>query len=456
MRKIYILDTSVLINDPETIFKFGNHDVVVPITVLEELDRKKRELNGIGQGAREASRQIFACQQYGSLKDGAKLPTGGKLKISYGGANWNELPVGFEKNNDNRILLIAKEQQKKDSSRKVYIVSHDTNLLLKATACGFETESCIARKSASSSQTGITAIDVPNATPELYAEFTKRQALDFGQIGDLKPDKLFENQCCRLLFGNRQHCLAICKKGERLFRFIPRPKGRDHAGIHALNDEQVLALALLMDPEIGIVALSGKPGSGKTLLALWAGYTQMKAAKYDQLIVYRPMHDVDKSMGFLPGDVTEKYHPWCQPIMDNFELILKSEPQEDRHDGPKNPPVHSTGYMSRLTDLINEGSLLLSPITFVRGRSLLDKFAIGDESQNWSRDVVKTLLTRKGRNTKMVITGDPEQIDNPYLDYNSNGLSIAIDSLRGQKSFGYIIMTRSERSEDAQMVANLM
>jgi PhoH-like ATPase len=223
-----------------------------------------------------------------------------------------------------------------------------------------------------------------------------------------------------------------------------------------LNDEQVLALALLLDPEIGIVALSGKPGSGKTLLALLAGHTQMQDGKYEQMIVYRSTHDVDKSMGYLPGDADDKYQPWCQPIVDNFELILESEPPQADTATKRDRIVHSTEHQSRLFNLLKTRKLLMSLITFVRGRSLHRKFAIGDEAQNWTRHVVKTLLTRKGFGTKMVITGDPEQIDNPYLDRNSNGLSLAIDSLRGQKSFGYIIMTKSERSDDAQMVANLM
>jgi PhoH-like ATPase len=452
MRKAYIVDTSALINDPETIFKFGDNDVIVPITVLEELDRKKKDFNGAGPGAREASRQIFACQQYGSLREGARLPTGGTIRISYEAANWNELPIGLEKTNDNRILLIAKKWKKKD--HKVVIVSQDTNLLLKAMACDLGTENCVGKRSSNGLGIGIMAIEVPNA--DLYAEFTKQSALRFNQISGMDQSKLFENQCCSLHFGG-QSCLALCKKSQNFFQFVPRPRTSSRKGIQPLNDEQVLALALMLDPEIGIVALSGKPGSGKTLLALLAGYGQMQLGKYEQMIIYRSTHDVDKSMGYLPGDADDKYQPWCQPIVDNFELILESEPpQADTTTHKRERVIHSTEHRSRLAELLKTGKLLMTAITFVRGRSLHRKFAIGDESQNWTRHVVKTLLTRKGFGTKMVITGDPEQIDNPYLDRNSNGLSIAIDSLRGQKTFGHIIMTKSERSDDAQMVATLM
>jgi PhoH-like ATPase len=437
--KHFILDTNVLLHDPLAIFKFEENDIIVPITVIEEVDRFKKDMNETGRNARQVSRILDDLRKKGSLATGVRLESGGNLRVELYNQEVARLlpPELSEERGDNRILAIAVDIKNKNGRMPVILVTKDTNLRIKADAIGLDAEDYESDKV---------------AIEELYAGFTELEVgadlVDrfYGQGWVDGRDDLLPNQFVNLKDGANPSHSAIGKYNAEHRRIVPIAKvGKEGIwSIHPRNREQVFALDALLDDSIKIVTLVGKAGTGKTLLAIAAGlHKTAEENVYNRLLVSRPVFPMGKDLGFLPGDIEEKLAPWMQPIFDNVELLLSGHEAEKRH---------SKGYR----ELMAMGIMEIEPLTYIRGRSIPNQYMIVDEAQNLTPHEIKTIVTRAGEGTKIVLTGDPYQIDNPYVDSSSNGLTYLVERFKEQSISGHITMMKGERSELAELAANLL
>ncbi len=438
MPKLYILDTNVLLHDPGAMFCFEENDVVIPITVIEEVDRFKRDLSEKGRNARTVSRWLDDLRTKGHLQDGVPLGKGGQLRVAFHHAQTlDQLPPELHGDSaDNRILAIALECQSQQG-QAVVLVTKDTNLRIKADAVGLIAEDYETDKvDIEELYTGRGEVSVSEeALQELHHNGFLRLAGDW-----------HDNQCLLLTCASQpQHKVysRYLSQGGGVIACAPLP----HQGISRLeprNAEQRFAFDLLLDPKVQLVTLVGKAGTGKTLLALAAGLHQVAdERRYQRLLVARPVFPLGRDLGFLPGDVQEKIAPWMKPIYDNLELMLS--PRSGR--GGSQP-----GWQS----LIDMGLLEIEALTYIRGRSIPEQYVIIDEAQNLTPHEVKTILTRVGEGTKIVLTGDPYQIDNPYVDASSNGLTYVVERFKDQAIAGHITLLQGERSPLAELAANLL
>ena len=444
MNKVFVLDTNILLNDPKSIFKFEENDVVIPISVIEEIDNFKKDLSETGRNAREVSRILDRLREKGTLSSGIKLDDdkddSGRLFV-YLGHNMEILPELLADNTDNHILAIALTLQKQfGEGRHVIIVTKDSNLRIKADAFGIAAEDYEADKvDISHLYTGITKVPVEaEAINEFY---TKREI-------SLENTKLYPNQFVVLedKDDSNQFVYGVYDEQSELIRMLD-PHSEGVWGIYPRNIEQTFALEALLDDNIKLVTISGQAGTGKTLLAIAAGLTKTTDEdEYQKLLVARPVFPLGKDLGFLPGDLDEKLNPWMQPIFDNLELLLGGSGFHSRQ------KRLSKSYQ----ELINQGILQVEPLTYIRGRSLPNQYFVVDESQNLTPHEIKTILTRAGEGTKIVLTGDPYQIDNPYIDSENNGLTYVIDAFRNERIAAHVTLTRGERSELASKAANLL
>lgn len=485
MKKFYVLDTSSLLHDWRTLTKFDApfNEIHIPIVVISELNSKKRDQDNNGFNARQVSRILMTYKNQGSLKDGVKLPNGGTLKVSYNGESWDSLPAGLPKTNDNRILLVAKKIQnilKKRSDRrsKIIVITEDSNLAITASACDIHSESCsdtLSDSSASELYSGYTSLSFDEHS--LLGKINTEKMISAELFPSAEIEKLYPNQCCKLYWeGNEQkYALAIFKKSSNIFRLVPKPSSLDvpkdfyPENIRPKNDEQAFAYALLNDPDIWLVTMLGKAGTGKTLMALAAAYRQLEVS-HNRIVVYRPVVGVGEGLGHLKGGLEEKLQPWCRPIYDNMELILGNGDFQDQSGmeevyagkrkkkkvRSKNAQAKQYRLTNPVDDLVYAGLLEMSAVFHTRGRTLLDSFVVVDEGQNTKPLTAKTLITRAGKGTKMVICGDADQIDAPYLNELTNGLTYVIMGFLGQEMFGHITMHKSERSDLAQLGADLL
>jgi PhoH-like ATPase len=442
LKKIYIPDTNVLLYDPRAIFKFADNEVVIPITVIEEIDHFKKDENETGRNARALSRSLDELRTQGGLAKGVALPEGGTLRVDLGSGKGDQLRQLFTKRQaDISILAIVLDVKEKADGRPVIFLTKDTNLRIRADALG------------------ITAVDYePHVIPldDLYKGWrvvrwpTERLDLLSKQgeidLADLKP---YPNEM--LLFrsdnGDNRSVLAKAVPEQNKARLL-RESRRPIWGIHPRNLEQTLALELLLDDSIRLVTLVGKAGTGKTLLAIAAGLHKVSdESVYHRLLVSRPVFPLGKEIGFLPGDLEEKLLPWMQPIFDNVELLMSASSGREKRKG-------SSSYSYQ--ELINMGMLAIEPLTYIRGRSIPNQFMIVDEAQNLTPHELKTIITRVGDNTKIVITGDPYQIDNPYVDSMNNGLTYVVDRFKEEKVAGHVTLVKGERSPLAELASNIL
>lgn len=453
--KVFVLDTSVLVHDPNVVENLGDNIVVIPIWVIEELDKLKREPD-VGSNARLASRGLDEYRKKGFLTDGVATNNRGTVFVNYSGDDFSVLPIGLEHNNDNRIIVVAKKWQDKNPSHAVTVVSKDVNLRLKANSCGIASDDYLFDKNISSPDelySGTKLVDVSNSELDIVGGLKERpqEAVKLSSIEIHENSDLLPNQCCILKNSKEKIALAIFKNLQSAFfsvraNFPQVPK----ESVHPINDEQWLAYALLMDQSISLVTLVGAPGSGKTLISLLAGYHQLET-RYSQILVYRPHIELGKSLGYLPGTIQEKFQPWMHPISDNFNLILRTPIKNPKGASKSEKKEEVSAY-----DFMDRNLLEISPITFIRGRSIHQKFVIIDEAQNLTPHEVKTIITRIGQDSKIVLTGDPSQIDKPFLDSVSNGLSYVVQRFAGQEIYGHITMKKTERSKLAELAARLL
>jgi PhoH-like ATPase len=433
--KNYILDTNVLLHDPNSLLNFDEHYVLVPIEVIEEIDRFKRESTELGRNARTVSRMLDGFRGEGSLSKGVELPNGGKLKIAFH-RNGHGETVFPKESVDDRILALAAGIQQAQPKGATILVSKDINLRIKADALGllaedYETD----RVFVTDLYTGMVDLTV---SAEKIAAFRAKSELPLES-----GKKYCPNEYCTLMDESNPKKALLTKVDPTGTKLIPIHDCREGVwGIKPRNKEQHFALDALLDDRVKLVTLMGKAGTGKTLVALAAGLKRVvNDREFRRLIVARPTISMGKELGFLPGSLEEKLAPWMQPIHDALEMLSDLNMGHDHR---------------RSGDLMRNGSIMVEALSYIRGRSIANQFMIIDEAQNLTPLEAKTIITRVGHGTKIVFTGDPYQIDNPYVDSSSNGFNYIVSRFRDQAIAAHVELQKGERSELAELAANIL
>lgn len=442
MRKVYVLDTNVLLQDRQAIFSFDEHEVVIPSVVLEEVDSKKRNMDEIGHNARETSRIIDRFRNKGKLYEGVPLPNGGKVRIELNHRSFSKMEDIFpERTNDNRILAVAlnlyHEEQKKANPKDVTLVSKDILMRVKADALGLKAEDFL-------NERAVKEDSVYDGFQEMYIQ--KEDFDTFFHTGELKlegkiQEMFYPNEF--VLMKNRDHpsqsAIGIVQPEQHK---IEQCKFQNEYawGIKPRNAQQVMAFELLFRQDIPLVTMIGKAGTGKTLLSLAAGLMQVEdLGLYKKMLVARPIVPMGNDIGYLPGEKEEKLKPWMQPIYDNLEFLFD---------------VKKTEELDRILSGI--GSIQVEALTYIRGRSIPEQLILIDEAQNLTKHEVKTILTRIGEGSKVILLGDPYQIDHPYLDEYNNGLVHVVEKFKHHPLSGHVKMLKGERSSLAQLAADIL
>ncbi|NCN05234.1 MAG: PhoH family protein [Spirochaetales bacterium] len=428
--KSFVIDTNVLIHRPDAILSFKDNEVVIPLWVLEELDRLKTFSDERGRNARHAIRFIDGVSKNSNLSEGVKLENGSTLRVIM---STGSMPTGFlEDKTDNKIILSAYELQQQ--GRQVFFVSKDINARVKAMALGIRAVDYEKQKvNYDKLYSGYGRIDasqetlgnlratgsIPwndNPTPNFYLILTDKSDPENNEIARYRA----ETSTLSLV----DHRLPSV------------------AGIRPMNHQQRMAMDLLLDDSVSLVSLVGKAGTGKTLLAMAAGlYLTMEKKSYSRVLVSRPVVPMGKDIGYLPGAKNEKLSHWMQPLFDNLEYIFS---------------VYHKQNVKTLDQLIANKIIELEALSYIRGRSLPGQYIVIDEAQNLSPHEIKTIVSRAGEGSKVVLTGDPQQIDSPYLDANSNGLSYLAEAFKAQTIAGHVTLEKSERSRLAELAAELL
>lgn len=443
MKKIFVLDTNVLLHDPNSIFSFKEHEVIIPAVVLEEIDSKKRNADEIGRNARTVSRLLDGLREKGHLHSGVELEHGGTLKVELNHRSFVKVQEMFgEISNDNRILAVAlnylNEENEKPEPRSVVLVSKDVLVRIKADVLGITPEDYLSDRTGDLNElyAGYQAIHVH---PSLIDEYYSNRYLPVRQLK--LSYNLYPNEFVILKDEIGTGKSALLRVNSEASRLEPLYLGNDAVwGISARNAQQRMALELLLNDDIPLVTITGKAGTGKTLLALAAGLFKVEDEhKYKKLLIARPVVPMGKDIGYLPGEKDEKLRPWMQPIYDNLEFLFDTK---------------KAGDIDKI--LMGLGSIQVEALTYIRGRSIPSQFIIIDEAQNLSRHEVKTIVSRAGEGSKVILMGDPEQIDHPYLDAASNGLSYIVEKFKQQGISGHITLEKGERSRLAQLAADLL
>ncbi len=438
MSKIFILDTNVLIHNSDALISFADNEVVLPIEVIEELDVFKKDNDEKGRNAREVIRMLDNFRRKGKLGNGVATESGGRIRIITNIDLSEASELGLSTNIvDNRILITAYILQKKQA--KVIFVSKDINARVKADAIGLRAMDFEKGKvNFDQLYTGWKKVDLPKETID---GFYSKKMLKVDSDAGYEPNEFA--QLCDT--SNKKHT-ALARYSNEKKRLVPmKYGGKEIWGVSPRNKEQVMAQELLCDNNVRLVTLVGKAGTGKTLLALAAGLKQvLQDASYNKLLISRPIMPLGRDIGYLPGTKEEKLENWMEPIFDNLEYIMAMNRKKQR------------GRYKTADELLGTGLLQLEALTYMRGRSIPKQFIIIDEAQNLTPHEIKTVITRTGNYAKMVLTGDPYQIDNPYLDSASNGLTYCVEKMRNQPMFGHMTLVSSERSELASIAAEVL
>lgn len=436
MKKVFVLDTNVLLHNGECIESFADNDIVLPMAVIEELDQFKGHNDELGRNARHVIRRLDALRATGNLRDGVPLSEGGVLKIVSGSSESAHAELDRDVP-DNRILRVAFDYSQR--GERVIFVSKDINARVKADALGLKAEDFERQKiNFDELYLGFSEVEVPRATIQAFRESETFENENLGR---------FPNEFLVLSASGKSKRSALARVVEpgRLKHLSSRYE--KVWNVQARNREQRMALELLMDPDVLLVTLVGQAGTGKTLLALAAALqTTVRQHRYDRILVSRPIIPMGKDIGYLPGAKEEKLSHWMQPIFDNLAFLLRE------HDGQTKKKGKGS-VQERMDRLFKDSTMCLEALTYIRGRSIPRQYVIIDEAQNLTPHEVKTIISRAGEGTKMVLTGDAYQIDNPYLDASSNGLTYAAERLKSQAIHGHVTLSSSERSELAAIAA---
>lgn len=438
-KKNYVLDTNVLLHDPRAIYAFEDNNVIIPIFVIDEIDTFKKDQSELGRNARQVARMLDKHRDGGGLSKLVPLESGGGLMIALGSRSPLE-PARDSHKMDNLILEVAMEVRDADPRTPTILVTKDVNMRIRGDALGLRAVDYEDQNiSLDELYPGSTEMSLPGEhIDRFYAD----------SQGVPPPDDttaLTPNQY--VLLRNRDNAgqTALGRFDKGTGKIVPIRKLRDGVwGIRPRNKEQHYALDLLLQDEVKLVTLVGKAGTGKTLLALAAGLQKViEEQAFHKLLVSRPVFPLGRDIGFLPGDIEEKLNPWMQPIYDNIELLLGLS-KSDRKDGRSYAELFELGFVE------------IEPLTYIRGRSLPNVFMIVDEAQNLTPHEVKTIITRAGEGTKIILTGDPYQIDNPYIDSSNNGLTTVVERFKGELISGHITLSKGERSELAELATHLL
>ncbi|MBI2429095.1 MAG: PhoH family protein [Ignavibacteriales bacterium] len=437
-KKLFVLDTNVVLHDSACIYQFKEHDVIIPVTLLEELDAFKKGNESINFHAREFARNVDAMSGDHIFNGGVKIGAGlGKISVRLEQNFHKDLQSIFNPANpDHQILNCAYCLWKENPSRDVILVSKDVNLRMKSKAVGIP-----AQDYKNDQVQNITELYTGHRTVENVEEEVIQQL--HSNPYEIHPEDLPTNHFVpneyMILRNGKQSALATFD-AER--KAVVKVDKNVSYGISPKNAEQIFALNALMNPDIQLVTISGKAGTGKTLLALAAALEKRKY--YRQIFMARPIVPLsNKDIGYLPGDIHSKLDPYMTPLFDNLGVIKNQYPESDQN-------------FTRITQMMQEEKLVIEPLSYIRGRSLVKIFFIVDEAQNLTPHEVKTIITRAGEGTKIVLTGDIYQIDHPYLDSQSNGLSYLIAKMQGQKIYAHINLEKGERSKLAELASNLL
>jgi PhoH-like ATPase len=434
-KKTYVLDTNVPLTDPDSLYAFENNDILLPFKVLEELDKHKKRQDGVGRNARETIRILDSLRETGSLNKGVRLGKGmGVIKvIQLDPERLTECPDIDLKDSDNEIICCVFQEQAAAPRRKHIVVSRDVNMRVKCDSLGVLCEDYIRSK-------------VVKDTSELYTGFSSVL------VDDEVIDQLYNNEevFVEETYHPNQFLMLVSNANEKktaLARFIrpsaPLQKVRSGEKVKVFNTlsprnkEQAFAINLLFDDSVNLVSLIGKAGTGKTLTAIAAGLDLVLGnSGYNKLIVSRPVMPMGRDIGFLPGTLEEKMMPWLAPVQDNLETLL---------DGKENFKMFQ-----------EKGIIEIEALTYIRGRSINNAFIVIDEAQNLTMHEIKTIITRVGNNTKIILTGDIEQIDNDYTDETSNGLAYAVEKFKEFEISGHVTLVRGERSKIATLASKIL
>ncbi|NLG19354.1 MAG: PhoH family protein [Fibrobacter sp.] len=437
--KNYILDTNVLLYDAQALFKFGQNNVIIPIPVLEEIDHFKKDVSEIGRSARQTSRYIDNLRRQASVASGVRLDNGGMLfvRLSTGSA-MRRLPDELrDRSSDNFILAIALDVKEHSPDIPTIFVSKDINLRIKADALGLDVEDYESDK--------VDIEELYSGCRELVIDQSSLSR--FKEKGVLEISEEFYPYQYVTLYSDSDRQTFAYGKYDPFRNAIVRLITEERQGqwrISPKNREQIFAMDALMNDEVQLVTLVGKAGTGKTLLAVAAAlYKTVDENVYSRILVSRPTLPLGKDIGFLPGTVEEKLTPWMYPIVDNVELLMRKDSRSSRH-------------IRGFRELMDMGILIIEPLTFIRGRSIHSQYLIIDEAQNLTPHEIKTIITRVGEGTKIVVTGDPYQIDNPYIDSSSNGLTYVVERMKAQDISAHVYFSKGERSKLSELAANLL
>jgi PhoH-like ATPase len=439
MRKHFVLDTNVLLHNAESIDSFMDNVVVLPMSVIEELDSFKSHNDELGRNARRVIRHLDEFRQRGKLSEGVEMDNGGVMRIYLEGDN--VVSTGMDMSvPDNRILAVAYTLF--NQGERVIFVSKDINARLKADALGIEVMDFEKQKvNFDELFTGHRTQEVPAEVIDKFFDEKELSAEGF----ELIPNEfiLLQDE------GNPKHTALVKANSEKqLVKLNPQFESAWH--IRTRNKEQRMALELLLDPTVQIVTLVGQAGTGKTLLALAAALEEVVGNKnYEKILVSRPIIPMGKDLGFMPGDKDEKLAHWMQPIFDNLTYLMGSGTFRKNRE-------NDDSLRNKVDELLRDHVVEMEALTYIRGRSIADQYVIVDEAQNLTPHEVKTIISRAGEGTKMVLTGDPYQIDNPYLDSSSNGLTYTVERLKGLPIHGHITLRKSERSRLAEVAASYL
>jgi len=444
LKKIYVLDTNVLLQDPMAIYSFNDNEIVIPAVVLEEIDSKKRYMDEIGRNSRHVSRLLDGLRKQGQLHQGILLETGGLLRVELNHSSLSKLQRQFhEMTNDNRILAVALNLQEEENlsqdPRPVILVSKDALMRVKADALGLTAEDFLSDRVVREFSSIYLGYEKLYVSSDVIKGYYANRKLN---LSTWFPKHSFYPHQFLILRDELNLSVSAIGKVDGDAKFLEMFITDDDPiwGVKARNAQQRMAMELLLREDIPLVTISGKAGTGKTLLALAAGLMQIEdLQKYKKLLVARPIVPLGKDIGYLPGEKEEKLRPWMQPIYDNLEYLFNT----------KKP-----GDLDKI--LAGMGSIQVEALTYIRGRSIPGQYIIIDEAQNLTKHEVKTILTRVGEGSKIVLMGDPEQIDHPYLDESNNGLTYIVEMFKDQKLAGHIKLEKGERSVLAQLAADIL